>query len=172
MSASASGLADERQTRDCPERIGIASRSGAPPQRVRWVKDQVMEVGEFSALFENFERPAFRVEARDRYDVEDEREQFAAFLEGKHLRPRTAESDPWLALIAAGRAAGRLIERVRIVSEPLTEYTRFEFAAYRDNIAAGEQIRVLPRATLADTDQGWASEDFWILDETVPEFKR
>jgi hypothetical protein len=126
-----------------------------------------MEVEEFSARFGRFERSAFRVEARDRYDVDNEREEFAAFLEGKSMRPRTAESGPWLALVAAGRAAGRVIERVRIVSEPLTEYTHFEFAAYRDNIAAGEKVRVVPRAALADADQGWASEDFWIFDEKL-----
>jgi hypothetical protein len=65
------------------------------------------------------------------------------------------------------RAAGRVIERVRIVSEPLTEYTHFEFAAYRDNIAAGANGRVVPRAALGDADQGWASEDFWIFDESL-----
>ena len=86
-----------------------------------------MEVEKLTARFGRFERSAFRVEARDRYDVDNEREEFAAFLEGKSMRPRTAESDPWLALVAAGRAAGRVIERVRIVSEPLTEYTRFDW---------------------------------------------
>jgi hypothetical protein len=73
-----------------------------------------MEVEEFRVLFERFGRSAFRVEARDRYNVDEEREQFATFLEGEGLRPRTAETDSWLALVAAGKAAGRLIERVRI----------------------------------------------------------
>jgi hypothetical protein len=126
-----------------------------------------MEMEEFSALFEQFAQSAFRVEARDRYDVDHERADFAAFLEGKTLRPRTAESDPWLALVAASTAAGRVIERVRIVSEPVTEYTQFEFAAYRYNLAAGEKVRVVPRAALADADQGWASEDFWIFDDKL-----
>jgi hypothetical protein len=126
-----------------------------------------MEVEEFSALFERFAQSAFRIEALDRYDVDSEHADFASFLEGKDLRPRTAQSDPWLALVAVGSAAGRLIERVQIVSEPLTDYTRFEFAAYRDRIAAGEKVRVVPRALLADEDQGWASEDFWIFDEEL-----
>jgi hypothetical protein len=126
-----------------------------------------MEIVEFNALFDHFERSAFRVEARDRYDVDDERGEFAAFLEGKNFPPRTAESDPWLALVAGGKAVGRLIERVRLVGEPLTEYTRFEFTGYRENIAAGEKVRVVPRTALADADQGWASEDFWIFDEEL-----
>ena len=124
-----------------------------------------MQVEEFGALFERFERSAFRIEARDRYDVENERDEFAAFLEGKPLPRRSAERDPWLSLVAAHKAAGRLIERVRIVSQPLTDYTRYEFAAYRDNIAAGEKVRVVARAALTDADQSWASEDFWIFDD-------
>jgi hypothetical protein len=126
-----------------------------------------VQVEEFGALFERFEHSAFRVEARDRYVVENERDEFAAFLEGKPLRPRSAESDRWLSLVAAHRAAGRLIERVRIVSQPLTDYTRYEFAAYRDNIAAGEKVRVVPRAALTDADQSWAGEDFWIFDDQL-----
>jgi hypothetical protein len=126
-----------------------------------------MELEEFSALFERFERSAFRVEARGRYDVDEEREEFAKFLEGKGLRPRTAETDPWLELVAAAKGAGRLIERVRIVGQPLTDYTRFEFAAYCDNKAAGEKVQVRPRTALTDADQGWASEDFWIFDEQL-----
>lgn len=77
-----------------------------------------MELAEFGALFERFERSAFRIEARDHYDVDDERERFAAFLEGRPALPRTPEDAAWLALVAASRAAGRVIERVRIVSEP------------------------------------------------------
>jgi hypothetical protein len=126
-----------------------------------------VQVEEFDALFERFERSAFRIEARDHYDVENERDQFSAFLEGKPLPPRSAEIDPWLSLVAAHTAAGRLIERVRIVAQPLTDYTRYEFAAYRDNIAAGERVRVLPRAALAADDQRWASEDFWIFDDQL-----
>jgi hypothetical protein len=124
-----------------------------------------VQAEEFGALFERFERSAFRIEGRDRYDVENERDEFAAFLEGKPLPPRSAESDHWLSLVANHKAAGRRIERVRIVSEPLTDYTRYEFVAYRENIAAGEVVRVVPRAALTDADQGWAGEDFWIFDD-------
>jgi hypothetical protein len=53
------------------------------------------------------------------------------------------------------------------VGEPFTDYTRFEFAAYRENIAAGEKVQVIPRRLLADADQRWASEDFWIFDDEL-----
>jgi len=128
---------------------------------------EVMELDAFGALFERFERSAFRVEARGRYDVDDAREAFANFLKGRSLAPRNTATDPWLALLAAARAAGRRIERVRVVGEPLTDYTRFEFAAYRENITVGDVVRVVPRTNLTDADQGWASEDFWIFDDRL-----
>jgi hypothetical protein len=126
-----------------------------------------MEAEEFAKLFERFERSAFRVEARDQYDVAEEREELARFLAGKELPPGSPGSRAWLAFITANMSAGRVVERVRIVSEPLTDYTRYEFAAYRRNIGAGEQIRVLPRSVLTDADQAWASEDFWIFDDEL-----
>ena len=58
--------------------------------------------------------------------------------------------------------------RVRVVGRPVTGYTRFEVVAYRDNIAAGETIRVVERAWLHGTDGAWANDDFWLFDdETV-----
>lgn len=121
----------------------------------------------FGALFERFERVAFRLEARDHYDVEDERHELAAFLKVTDLARRSPASDQWLALVAAGTAAGQVFERVRLVSEPLTDHTRFEFAGYPDNIAAGERVWVLPRARLQEADHRWASEDFSIFDERL-----
>jgi hypothetical protein len=127
-----------------------------------------MNHDDFDALFERFERSAFRLEARDRYNVPDEQENLAAFLNGQQLPPRTPGNDSWLALVAAATASGRTIERVRIAARPLTDYTRFEFAAYPENIAAGEKIRVLERDLRQDIDRTWAGDDFWIFDdETV-----
>jgi len=127
-----------------------------------------MTPDDFGALFERFERSAFRVEARDRYDVPDEREDLAAFLNEQEVSPRTPGNDSWLALVAHATASGRRVERVRIVGRPLTEYTRFEFAVYPENIAAGEKIRVMERSSLQGIDRTWAEEDFWIFDdETV-----
>jgi hypothetical protein len=48
-----------------------------------------MNHDDFDALFERFERSAFRLEARDRYNVPDEQEGLTAFLNGQQL-PRSA----------------------------------------------------------------------------------
>jgi hypothetical protein len=53
------------------------------------------------------------------------------------------------------------------VSQPLTDYMRYEFVAYGDIIAACEQVHVVPRAALTAVDQGWASEYFWTFDDEL-----
>ena len=88
-------------------------------------------------LFETFERSAFRLEARDTYKVPDEAERFAAFLVGRELPARTPEEDDWLGLLTRATAVGRKIVRVRVLTKPLTDYTRFELAVYPENIRAG-----------------------------------
>jgi hypothetical protein len=120
---------------------------------------------EYSALFEGFSRSAFRVEARDEYNVPDEQEDLAAFSKGQKVPPRTPDNDSWLALVARATAAGRSMTRVRVIGRPVTSYTRFEFAAYQENVAAGERIRVIERAWLHGADTSWADTDFWLFDD-------
>jgi hypothetical protein len=123
---------------------------------------------DYGALFERFTRSAFRLEARDEYNVPDEQEALAAFLNGRELPPRTPGNDSWLALVAAATAADRSIVRVRVVGRPVTDYTRYEFAVYPENVAAGERIQVVERAWLHGADTAWADDDFWLFDdETV-----
>jgi hypothetical protein len=123
---------------------------------------------EYDGLFKGFKRSAFRLEARDDYNIPDEQPVLAAFRSGQQLPPRTPDNNSWLALVAGAAAAGRSIVRVRVVGRPVTDYTRLEFVAYRDNAAAGETIRVVERAQLHGTDSAWANDDFWLFDdETV-----
>jgi hypothetical protein len=126
-----------------------------------------MTADDFGRLFENFARSAFRIEARDHYDVPDERDDFATFRAGKS-RPRRAPGvDAWLALVASATASGRTVDRIRLVTRPLSDYTRYEFACYPDNIAAGETVRIVERRWLAPNDQPWAAQDFWIFDDEI-----
>jgi hypothetical protein len=126
-----------------------------------------MTLDDFGHLFESFTRSAFRVEARDRYDVPAERDEFAAFRAGKRLHHRAPDVDAWLARVASATASGRSISRVRLVTRPLTEYTHYELACYPYNIAAGETIGIIERRWLAPDDQRWAGGDFWIFDDEL-----
>lgn len=57
------------------------------------------------------------------------------------------------------------MERVRVVSEPHSEYTRFGIdLGRRLNVPSGEVIRYLPRHRAEEL--AIPSEDFWLLDSS------
>jgi hypothetical protein len=66
----------------------------------------------------------------------------------------------WLAMIRAATAEGRRFTRVRLVSLPLTDYSRFGVYCSQFTNAAGEDIRYLPRGQAADLPD----YDYWLFD--------
>lgn len=126
-----------------------------------------MNPQDLGGLFESFRCTAFRLEARDVYAVDDEAERLEAFLAGRPLPARTPANNDWLALVSRVTSGGRTVERVRLFSRPLTDYTRFEFAVYPENVAAGERIRLLDRSRLSGPAQLRMRQDFWLFDDQV-----
>lgn len=112
--------------------------------------------------YDRFIRSAFRLESLPEYKVAAESAEVAAFLRGEPLPERSVRTSPWLARIAATTIAGKSWSRVHVIDLPVSEYLRYEFAAYHANQAAGEQIRIAVRdqqPALADV-----LEDFWLFD--------
>ncbi len=68
----------------------------------------------------------------------------------------------WLNMVRAATAEGRLFSRVRVVSFPLTGYTRFAMWVARHTREAGDDIRYLARDR-ADA-AGLPGHDFWLFD--------
>lgn len=64
--------------------------------------------------------------------------------------------------IRKATAEGRRFERVRVVSIPPSDYTRYSLFTARRTIAAGEDIRYLVR-TKAD-EVGLPNHDYWLFD--------
>jgi hypothetical protein len=61
-------------------------------------------------------------------------------------------------------AHGGDIRRLRVVSEPLSEYTRYEYAVTLEaNLAAGQVVRWLPRDRASDLK--FPGNDFWLIDD-------
>lgn len=116
-------------------------------------------------LLDNFTTYAWRLEALDTYDISDEREQFNDFMAGRTLKP-SADDLEWQARVRTVVASGRQIGRVRMVGRPITDYTRFEWAAYPDNIAAGESIHVYDRTWPGGIDPRF-EQDFWLFDDRI-----
>lgn len=120
----------------------------------------------WARLFEACHQSAYHLEMRDTYAVREELADIAQWRAG-HWGPREdAESKAgWLALMRATVARGVTVRRTRIVSEPVTEYIRFEYEGTPQNIEAGEQVRWLPRARASGL--ALPGNDCWVFDGTT-----
>ncbi len=108
-----------------------------------------------------YRHTAFRLETRERYNEPEEAEPLARFLAGE---PGYGWNADWAAMVRDHAVSGRRMQRVRIVSEPHSDYTRFGLDLARVNVAAGEDIRYLPRGQAAGLDL--PDHDFWLIDST------
>jgi hypothetical protein len=105
------------------------------------------------------------LETRDAYTPDDSR--FIGWLAGKPL-PVPANPE-WSALVRAHTARGVQFRRARVVSEPLADYIKFEYAITSEvNVSAGELVRWLPRQSAPGLLVPLC--DFWLLDSRVVRF--
>lgn len=118
---------------------------------------------EFTDLVLSFQHTAFRLEVRDRYNEPSEAEAVRKFLDDGEADASLLAT--WAAAISRRAADGQRMERVRVVSEPHSDYTRFGLALATHNTAAGEDIRYLPRHQAAGL--GLPGHDFWLIDSTT-----
>ncbi|MCJ1677790.1 hypothetical protein MTF65_10640 [Streptomyces sp. APSN-46.1] len=114
---------------------------------------------EFGQLFETFERTAFRLETLAIYDIEDEREEFERFVAGGDMGPDW-DDNPW---VRSMTDQGKQVSRVHVLRSPLTDYLRYELAAYPGNITAGETIGIVDQAERDVTNL--PDHDFWLFDD-------
>lgn len=73
-----------------------------------------------------------------------------------------------LDLIREVTGRGVRVRRARVVSEPVTDYIRFEHATTGSNVAAGEQVRWLPRHLA--TGLLLSANDCWVFDGQQAQF--
>ncbi|MEU6709088.1 DUF6879 family protein [Streptomyces wuyuanensis] len=119
----------------------------------------------FSDLMTRCTRSAVHLEMRDSYAVDYEQGPFADWRNGFRHDPADRESwwRPWLDLVQQTTNRGVSVRRARIVSEPVSEYTRFLYDGTFTNIAAGEQVRWLPRRQASAL--ALPGNDFWLFDD-------
>jgi hypothetical protein len=90
------------------------------------------------------------------------------WLAGETLDPRQEAGwwRPWQEMMRRHREAGRTLRRLRVVSEPVTEYIKFEFLDAAELVRAGEDVRWLPRQRASGLLL--PGNDLWCFDtETV-----
>jgi hypothetical protein len=114
----------------------------------------------FQALFDNWNRSAWRFECQGVYREPKEQEPLRRFLAGEP--DDLAWYQSWPNRIRGWRDAGKIIGRVRQLTEPLTDYLRFELFITPPAVEAGEDIRIL---SVDRVPPGLPRQDFWIFDD-------
>lgn len=124
----------------------------------------------FADLLAAAHHSAVHLEMRDVYAVGDEAEDFEEFLRtGRpNLDPARSFWPRWMPLVRDAVARGVVMRRARIVSEPVTDYIRYEHAITALNLQAGEDVRWLPRRHASDI--ALPGNDFWLLDGRIVQF--
>lgn len=114
---------------------------------------------DFTTLMHSFKTEMFRLERLPQYLVEEEKDGIEYYFEHGIL-PEGLNQEWYSDVSKAVGKGGRSIQRLRLVSEDLTDYEKFEIAAYQGNLKAGEQI------SLAKRDSYPEAPDFWAFDES------
>ncbi|MEU6991617.1 DUF6879 family protein [Streptomyces sp. NPDC046465] len=122
----------------------------------------------FEELFRLARRSAVHLEMRDGYM--QSAPDYIAWREGARDTSRSLdrEESAWLSLMREITGRGVEVRRARIVSEPVTDYIRFEHHVTAGNVQAGEQVRWLPRRRASDL--ALPGNDFWLFDDSLVVF--
>lgn len=109
-------------------------------------------------------RTAFHLEQRDAYALSDvHRPSYVAYTERGEVD--TAFMDGWSAVVRDAVSRGVEFRRLRIISEPVSDYIRWEYAVTVANVEAGELVRWLSRRTCPAV--AVVPFDCWIIDSSI-----
>ncbi|MEV7951442.1 DUF6879 family protein [Streptomyces rubiginosohelvolus] len=118
----------------------------------------------FAELLAQCTTSAVHLETRDEYATDAEDQDLKAWRAGElaGLDDRSSWWGWFHDAVADAVARGVTVQRARVISLPATEYIRFEHACTPRNLAAGEDVRWLPR------DQALGlllpAHDYWLFD--------
>ncbi|MGY5137375.1 DUF6879 family protein [Streptomyces nigrescens] len=117
-------------------------------------------------LFNSFERDAFHLELRDDYGSPIEDTPYARWQRGEP--DDYTWLDPWMALMKRVTGEGKTVRRVRVITEPHSQYVGWEHSLTNLNIEAGEDIRWLPRHQVPEGANFPAGgNDWWLYDDRL-----
>ncbi|MEV0297172.1 DUF6879 family protein [Nocardia sp. NPDC050710] len=125
-----------------------------------------LTIDETNDLIREARGDAFHLEVSDDHSqVSDEAEPMRRVLAG--LPPFEDDSYPstwraWEDLVSEVTGRGTNMRRVRVVSEPLTDYVRFLHGLTDRNQKYGEDIRWLPRHLAGPSD--YTTDEWWLID--------
>lgn len=120
---------------------------------------ELISVAQRSELIDSA-RNVLKVELRDNYAVDGEL--FAAW-QGRDFDAVARAAKGSRDKVAARVASGMVLRRVKVISEPLSEYQRFAFDYSAHAVDAGEEIRWLPRRSASTVLL--PGNDYFVLDD-------
>lgn len=121
---------------------------------------------ELKKLFYGVKREAIRLEMRDGYGTVTELPHLAKWKAGEP--DDYAWLRWWCDMMRAHVAAGRVFRRLKVVSEPLSEYQQWSLKVTTPMVEAGEDIRWVPRRLLSEIFL--PGNDVWMFDDEVAVF--
>jgi len=111
-------------------------------------------------LFRSFTRRSWRWECQGDYAIDATA--LRRWRDG--APPDMSRKAPWLQYIREITSADKAFDRVRMLTEPLTEYLRWLIEQTAANVAAGEDIRWITQAAAAEL--GMPGYDFYLFDDS------
>jgi hypothetical protein len=126
---------------------------------------QPLTAEQWAELLTSCRQSASHVEMRDSYAAEDEKDRLQRFLATgrRDFAAEYPERREWLEMMRRVTGSGVRVRRARIVSEPVSDYIRWEWHGAGPTIDAGEELRWLPRRLASGI--ALPGNDFWLLDE-------
>ncbi|MGH3778422.1 MAG: DUF6879 family protein [Pseudonocardiaceae bacterium] len=101
---------------------------------------------QLTEIVENTKHDLFRIETLPSYDTAMTTGDFRRWLDDE-AEPDWKTRQPWLDKLAQWASEGRPRRRVRVIHDPPTDYERYACDwGYRNNVAAGELVRILDLA--------------------------
>lgn len=114
----------------------------------------------FNDLLRSCTREAFHLEVKDSYLTPDDIDLLQRFLDGE---PDGYEwMDGWARFVRELTTSGIAVRRARVVTVPHSDWTRWGLDVSSVNVAAGEDVRYLPRHEISADEV--TPDDWWLLD--------
>jgi hypothetical protein len=143
--------------------MGARQRDRAQPGSVS--VGTLITQDESTEMFRTFRESAFHLETREFYAMTYERDAFQRFLDGHPLPPSALPWwQAWLDEMQELALQGKRIERVRVLSEPPSDYQRWELWGTSWHVAVGEEIRYMPRRRAQQIGLP-LDYDWWLFDD-------
>lgn len=119
-----------------------------------------MDLGEY---LDSAKRSLFRFEFLQEFDIPSERE--AAELWKREGKIDIQHMHEWWDFIASKTKQGVCMQRVRLVTYPLTDYTKRELAVFRETRKYGDDICIIIEEVF--NPLCIPHKDFWLIDDII-----